>query len=136
MQFRHLNKTETAEFKQWAWDNFNPGYSIGPGEFIDPAVHHPVIVEECRLIAAAYLAWRDETRRDFYSEWDRQADRDDSDNYWASFEHDGGMYDLCAYWTQGNFAVLVYKCVRDPSTGNWNTDIDTCRHLPREGSDV
>ena len=133
--FRHLSETETAEFKQWAWDNYTPG------DIINPAIHHPVVVAECQLIKAAADAWQKETESAFYREWDRQADRDESDDYWGSFEHDGDMYDFCAYWTQGNFAVLVYKCVRDPGVGNWQgtlnmtPDLATCQHLPLEGGD-
>lgn len=122
--FRHLSETEAAEFRQWAWNNYTPGDAIADG------VWHPVVVAECQLIKAAADAWTAETRGEFYREWAATADRADSDNYWGSFEHAGRVFDLCAYWTGGTLAVVVYNCVQDPGTGLWVTDVDTYQHLP------
>ena len=122
--FRHLSETEAAEFKQWAWDNWTPGDDINPG------IHHPVVVAECQLIKAAADAWQRETRSDFFREWDRQADRAESDNYWGSFEHAGRVFDLCAYWTGGTLAVVVYECFKQGIDGYYQTDVSTEQHLP------
>ena len=121
--FRHLSETETAEFKQWAWDNWTPGDDIRDG------IHHPVVVAECQLIKAAADAWQRETRSDFYRDWDRQADRAESDNYWGSFEHAGRVFDLCAYWTGGKLAVVVYECFKQGIDGYYRTDTSTEQHL-------
>ena len=59
-----------------------------------------------------------------------QADRADSDNYWGSFEHAGRVFDLCAYWTRGTLAVLVYECFKQGIDGYYQTDTSTERHLP------
>ena len=106
---QHLSETETTGFKQWAWDHWTPGDVIH-----DP----PGGGGRMPVNRGRRLAWRDETRRRFLPEWYRQADRDDSDNYWASFEHAGGMFDLCAYWTGGNLAVVVYECFKQGIDGN------------------
>ena len=45
--FRKLDADETADFKQWARDNYTAG------DFINRGIWHPAVVAECDRINAA-----------------------------------------------------------------------------------
>ena len=103
--FRHLSETEAAEFRQWAWDNWTPGDDIADG--ISPGSGGRVPIDQGRRRCMGNA----KPGEIFIAIGTATADRADSDNYWGSFEHAGRVFDLCAYWTGGTLAVVVYNCV-------------------------
>jgi hypothetical protein len=75
--FRKLDADETADFKQWARDNYTAG------DFINRGIWHPAVVAECERINARVHptpGYKEEIAHDFI----RQHKNADVDN-WAPY---------------------------------------------------
>lgn len=54
--FRSLDDKEEAEFRAYARKNYepNPAKQVRHGFKPDPHIHHPIIIDECAKLDAAY----------------------------------------------------------------------------------
>lgn len=57
-----------------------------------------------------------------FGRFEADADKTESDNYWAGFEIGARVFDFCFYWLDGKFVAIVYECFRDYH-GEFSTDV-------------